>query len=1398
MLVSQKVKNLRLEFLATLLVAVASFGILGSLLISNQSAAEAANPPNIITYQGKLAEDGVSVSTTKSFQFKIYTASLGGTIVYSASGTLGTPLSVSITPSSGVFSVDLGGSGTNAISNDIFSTTELYLEVVVDGTTLSPRKRITSVAYALNSGSLGGIKGDTASTSAYVPQSDNQGNFSFLGQPQNSSVSGGVIYLNPGTSDTAVNETLFGIAVGGSQRFRIDAEGDVFTSGTVYSSTSTVSNLIVTGSTSFNGVDYLFPTSDGISGQVLSTNGSGSLTWSSITSGVDWVFGTNYGTINLTPSTTMALWVKGALYVSSSLRVVGDVNFEGQLSSSGTNYFSTSSFIGGPVNLGMNSTTIRGVEYLFPSNDGTNGQFLSTNAAGALTWATASGGTGDAESDGYNTFTRENNFNAGTVFTGTTTISGEATLSATTTITGGALSIGASTTITGTTTVSSTVFTALGKTTNIELIATVDDYSSEFNGATAVVVEGDYAYVASRLDSSITVVDISTTTPFITDSYVDDANSTIFWARNLDVQGSYAYVLGEADNALNVFDVSDPYDIRYVGATSNNHISSPIGIDVVGNYAYITSGGADDKLVIVDISDPTAPVQIAALQRDGVNVLTDDPESVVVQGKYAYIAGTGDDTVVVVDISEPYNPSYVGKITHDGINTFLDAVDSLKVEGNFLYAGSNVSNILQIIDVSNPKNPQPRASYDGSGSSIWGEPMGMEVAGNYLYVDAGFGIFVLNVSNPDSILLVNAQTVGGGAFNSLMSDRSLAVKGDEIYTINYQSDRLFKASMTSIDAPNASIGTLKTARIDSTSDISIGGNAKIGGGLSVGGTGLMIAGDLGIHSNTSTAGTTNTISFSDTALFKSGASSGYTPFVFDTVTNFSNVTSSYLFSVRDSGTAVFSISANGSVQTTGAYFGSRIDVTTPGAPGDLAERVDVASDETIEPGDVMVVDPRAQDTYMLSKGAYAPAVAGVISTNPSIIIGSGKTKYEAELAIIGRVPIKVTDENGPIKRGDMLVSASTTGHAMRYDPSLDTNGAVGIIGIALDPFDGKQGKILSLVRSGWMNTQNQTIAQIKQDMVALAERMAEDLQANKEQITVVEHNGKLERLNSDLDLGGFAINNVSKIVGKDNKWQIDENGSFVTFFEYQEDNKTISEPIYALQSQQTEYVISGSGILDQGFAMVVFDAVSREIVDPDKPMKVSVTLTSDAKGVFVQNKNGAGFQVKELAGGKSHATFDWVVIAQRKSGNLKENKQAEEEQDKEPQDNDPQQEEPAEEPAENDEVPAENQEDQNNETPAEEPAEEPQVEPVEQDPVEQDQAEEPAEQAEEEEPAPANEPQQQELAEQAQEEEQVVEEPIEQEEVQPELQQEQPQEPEQELVQEDPAPEENADVAEQN
>jgi hypothetical protein len=133
---------------------------------------------------------------------------------------------------------------------------------------------------------------------------------------------------------------------------------------------------------------------------------------------------------------------------------------------------------------------------------------------------------------------------------------------------------------------------------------------------------------------------------------------------------------------------------------------------------------------------------------------------------------------------------------------------------------------------------------------------------------------------------------------------------------------------------------------------------------------------------------------------------------------------------------------------------------------DFAESVAIAaSDGRREPGDLMVVDRGSSRQLTLATEAYSTLVAGIYSTKPGVLatphLMVENAANEIPLAIIGIVPCKVSAENGAIMPGDLLVTSSTPGHAMKGTERNRMLGAV--VGKALEPLSGGKGVIQVLV-----------------------------------------------------------------------------------------------------------------------------------------------------------------------------------------------------------------------------------------------------------------------------------------------------------------------------------------------
>jgi hypothetical protein len=147
--------------------------------------------------------------------------------------------------------------------------------------------------------------------------------------------------------------------------------------------------------------------------------------------------------------------------------------------------------------------------------------------------------------------------------------------------------------------------------------------------------------------------------------------------------------------------------------------------------------------------------------------------------------------------------------------------------------------------------------------------------------------------------------------------------------------------------------------------------------------------------------------------------------------------------------------SDGSVQAT-AYTGVICG-------GDYAESVDVAGDrKNYEPGDVLVIGAESGSDVVKSASPYSTLVLGVYSTKPGVVGRRQNTDAKAgttevPMAMVGIVPTKVSAENGPIRRGDLLVTSSTVGYAMR---GIDRSKMLGaVIGKALGTLDAGTGVI---------------------------------------------------------------------------------------------------------------------------------------------------------------------------------------------------------------------------------------------------------------------------------------------------------------------------------------------------
>jgi len=146
-------------------------------------------------------------------------------------------------------------------------------------------------------------------------------------------------------------------------------------------------------------VAWTLPATDGGSGQFLSTNGSGTLSWATASGG---------GT-PANPANSIQFNSTGAFGGSANLTWDGT---NVQIGATGALRFADTDN-SNYVAFKSPGTVVTNVTWTLPSADGTSSQVLSTNGSGTLSWATVSGGSAGPVAESYQTISSNYSVTAG-------------------------------------------------------------------------------------------------------------------------------------------------------------------------------------------------------------------------------------------------------------------------------------------------------------------------------------------------------------------------------------------------------------------------------------------------------------------------------------------------------------------------------------------------------------------------------------------------------------------------------------------------------------------------------------------------------------------------------------------------------------------------------------------------------------------------------------------------------------------------------------------------------------------------------------------------------------------------------------------------------------------------
>src|SRR3989339_309022 len=491
------------------------FAILLITIFSYFNIANAATSPNIITYQGKLLINGVSVTTTQDIKYILYDDPTAGTALYSAAGTTSTPLAVSTTVSNGFFSIDLGDTGTNPIDPTIFkNNSAVYLKVIVGSETLSPRKRITASPYSLNSKYLDGVgASSTPQASTYIPISDSSGNFNFNGVTSTA--------LNVSGNTNLATTTISSLTIG-----YLNVSNNSIVGGT----------LSVTGNSSFGTI-----TSGTWSGNIITNakggTGQDSSSWTGFTKVIGGTWSTSSISVNdLTNSTTLA-------YLSNSQTFTGQNIFS-----------STSTFAGAIFNgyIGVGTTTPSEKLHIYdgtllvdsPVSPSLSGSYTTTSL-GARSVYVSGKYAYILSTNGLAIIDVNNKSNPSTV--GFAMVNGVGDVGDRAVMVAGKYAYAISNAS------SSLNVIDVSNPAAPTLVGSVVS-TTALASAKSIAVSGHYAYVVANGNNGLAVVDISNPAIPTVVGFIKD-NTQLLTPVSVYVNGKYAYVASKDGNSITILEI---------------------------------------------------------------------------------------------------------------------------------------------------------------------------------------------------------------------------------------------------------------------------------------------------------------------------------------------------------------------------------------------------------------------------------------------------------------------------------------------------------------------------------------------------------------------------------------------------------------------------------------------------------------------------------------------------------------------------------------------------------------------------------------------------------------------------------------------------------------------------
>ncbi len=377
------------------------------------------------------------------------------------------------------------------------------------------------------------------------------------------------------------------------------------------------------------------------------------------------------------------------------------------------------------------------------------------------------------------------------------------------------------------------------------------------------------------------------------------------------------------------------------------------------------------------------------------------------------------------------------------------------------------------------------------------------------------------ISGDASLVGVNMTPTFGGTASNFTYNSSNPLTGLGIQpNINISTSSTGNYTALLVNPTESSVGSgatnyLADFQVNGSSKMVIDSSGNVGIGTTSPANKLTVSGGLSVGTTDSTS------SYLSTAAPDGGA-------IFEGSVGIGDTDPSYKLTVDHNGDGVDAAYVNDS------------NAWTSGS-ADYAEYY-YTEDTDLESGEAVCIDLTRENAVKRCPRQRDPNLMGIVSTSPAFL-GNAPAEEKREdndnykiIGMLGQVPAKVSDENGQIRSGDSLTSASKPGYLMKAGPGDST------VGVALEKQKDNSQKINVLISR---RNQSLTVEQVEsqiQDRIAKMEiedevdilvsqainnlslsetfdfdpeQIAEDIENNTEKIKVI--NSRLDDYQEEVD-----------------------------------------------------------------------------------------------------------------------------------------------------------------------------------------------------------------------------------------------------------------------------------------